>query len=109
MINVINRKEWIMIVSLFIGLVGLEFLMASGAAMPWDTGVAAIRTSISGPVAMMVIVIAIVGAGGALIFAGGEMNGFMKSIVMVVLAGAFIMGATALVTSLGYTSGAVIL
>ena len=64
----------------------------TGGGLPYEDWLTKIRQSITGPVAFAVSVIAIVAAGAMLIF-GGDMNGFMKTLVFIVLVLAFVIAA----------------
>ncbi len=77
-----------------------------GGAMPWDAPLLTLRNDITGPVAFTLALLGMVAAGGALIF-GGEINEFIRRIIMVVIVASFIVAATNLATALGIT-GAII-
>ena len=62
------------------------------SGMPWEQGLEALTKSITGPVAQAIGLIAIVAAGAALIF-GGDMTGFMRTAVYIVLVLGIIMSA----------------
>lgn len=64
----------------------------SGGALPYETWLASLRTSVTGPVAFTLSVMGIVVAGGVLIF-GGELNAFFRTLVFLVLVMAFLIGA----------------
>lgn len=64
----------------------------AGGGLPYEDWLTRIRQSITGPVAFGISVIAIVAAGAMLIF-GGDMNGFMKTLVFIVLVLAFVIAA----------------
>jgi type IV secretory pathway VirB2 component (pilin) len=64
----------------------------SGGGLPFDTWLTKISNSITGPFAFSVSIIGLVAAGAALIF-GGDMNGFMRSLIFIVLVLAFIIAA----------------
>ena len=55
------------------------------AALPWDGPLRQISTSLTGPVAKAIGVVALAASGGMLAF-GGELGDFTKRILMVVLA-----------------------
>lgn len=83
-----------------LGVLALTLLLAqdayaaagTGGGLPYEDWLTKIRQSITGPVAFAVSVIAIVAAGAMLIF-GGDMNGFMKTLVFIVLVLAFVIAA----------------
>lgn len=64
----------------------------SGGGLPFDSWLTKISNSITGPFAFSVSIIGLVAAGAALIF-GGDMNGFMRSLIFIVLVLAFIIAA----------------
>ncbi len=67
-------------VSLFLSCCGVAF-----AQLPWETPLQTLSTSLTGPVAKAIGVIALAVSGGMLAF-GGELSDFTKRIMMVVLA-----------------------
>lgn len=71
---------------------------AAGTNMPWESGLKVLTDSITGPVAQAIGLIAIVAAGAALIF-GGDMTGFMRTAVYIVLVLGIIMSAANLLTA----------
>ena len=60
--------------------------------MPFDDWMTNIRTSITGPFAFTASIIGIVGAGAMLIF-GGDMNGFLRTLIFIVLVLSFLVAA----------------
>jgi type IV secretion system protein VirB2 len=78
----------------------------AGGALPWDTPLTTLKNDITGPVAFTISLLAMVACGAALVF-GGEINEFVRRIIMLVLVAAFLVGATNLATALGIT-GAVV-
>lgn len=64
----------------------------TGGSLPYETWLANLRNSVTGPVAFTLSIIGIVVAGGVLIF-GGEINGFFKTLIFIVLVMAFLIGA----------------
>jgi type IV secretion system protein VirB2 len=74
-----------------------------GTAMPWEAGLKTLTDSISGPVAQAIGLIAIVAAGAALIF-GGDMTGFMRTTVYIVLVLGLILSASNLLTTFSGSS-----
>lgn len=77
-----ERKIMKALFALSIAVLALAFsetaFADSGAGLPWEDAISKIKTSISGPVALAVSIIAIVASGTALIF-GGDMQGFMRN------------------------------
>ncbi|GHV45379.1 hypothetical protein FACS1894204_04370 [Synergistales bacterium] len=72
---------------------------AAAAAMPWEAALVIITNSLTGPVALGISLIAIVAAGAALIF-GGDMTGFMRTAVYLVLVIGLIVSAAGILKSL---------
>jgi type IV secretory pathway VirB2 component (pilin) len=96
----LSRSTRLTTVLIMFGAFALLMLLAShaqaasgaGGGLPYEDWLTRIRQSITGPVAFAVSVIAIVAAGAMLIF-GGDMNGFMKTLVFIVLVLAFVIAA----------------
>lgn len=78
----------------------------SGGGLPYESWLTKVRNSVTGPVAFTVSIVGIVGAGALLIF-GGEINGFIKTLVFIVLVAALLVGAQNLLTTITGT-GAII-
>jgi len=57
---------------------------SSGQGLPWEDPLSKVRDSISGPVAYSISLLGLVAAGAALVF-GGEINEFVRRIIMLVL------------------------
>ena len=64
----------------------------TGGALPYESWLTNLRTSVTGPVAFALSIIGIVIAGGVLIF-GGDLNGFFRSLIFLVLVMALLIGA----------------
>lgn len=79
---------------------------SAGGSLPWDGPLTTLRNDITGPVAFTISLLAMVAAGAALVF-GGEINEFVRRIIMLVLVASFIVGVTNLASALGI-SGAVV-
>jgi type IV secretory pathway VirB2 component (pilin) len=77
-----------------------------GGGLPWESPLQTLGNSITGPVAYGISIIGIVGAGGALIFAGGELNHFTRTTVLIVLVIALIIAAKNTMSAFGFGSGA---
>ena len=78
----------------------------AGGSLPWDTPLTTLKTDITGPVAFTISLLAMVACGAALVF-GGEINEFIRRLVMIVLVAAFLVGVTNLASALGIT-GAIV-
>jgi type IV secretion system protein TrbC len=68
--------------------------------LPFEGPLEKLKKSIQGPVAFAISLIGIIGAGAALIF-GGEMSGFMRTMVFLVLVISIITNASNLVEMIG--------
>lgn len=89
-------------VMFYFGLFAVLFLvmaiqpaMASegtGGSLPYESWLTNLRNSVTGPVAFALSIIGIVVAGGILIF-GGELNGFFRTLIFIVLVMALLVGA----------------
>ena len=76
----------------------------AGGGLPYESALTRLRASITGPVAFTLSLIGIVGAAGVLIF-GGELNGFLRMMVFLVLLIAILVGAQNVLTTL-FAAGA---
>jgi type IV secretory pathway VirB2 component (pilin) len=76
-----------------------------GGGLPWETPLQTIANSLTGPVAFVISLLCLLGAGAALAF-GGQMNDFLRTILIVVLVIAILVGGASLLTLLFGASGA---
>lgn len=91
----------------FFALVPQRVLAATGGgSLPWETPLATVQASLTGPVAVSVALIAIAVAGAMLIF-GGEINNFARMGVYIVLVLGLLVMANNFLSAL-YTTGATI-
>jgi type IV secretion system protein TrbC len=89
----------LLVVSLvFPGLVLAEDI-GEGGGLPYESGLQNLADSITGPVPFVISLAGIVGCGAMLIF-GGEISGFMRTMVFIVLVIAVIVQAGSIVTLL---------
>lgn len=65
---------------------------SGGGGLPYEDWLTKIVNSVSGPVAYAISVVAMVGAGAGLIF-GGELNGFLRTLLVIVLILSFVIAA----------------
>lgn len=87
---------------------GVALAGGTGAAdLPYEKGLDKLMKSITGPVAFGISVIGVVSAGAMLIF-GGDMSGFMRSIVFVVLVIGLIVSAVGVLEKLFTITSAVV-
>ncbi|MCA0373623.1 MAG: TrbC/VirB2 family protein [Proteobacteria bacterium] len=82
--------------NLMIAFIASIFIASTANALPWESPLQQVRQSISGPVATGISVIAIVAAGATLIW-GGEISGFARTMVFIVLVVAVIVGANSII------------
>ena len=71
----------------------------SGTALPYESWLSTIQKSLTGPVAFSISIIGIVSCGATLIFTGGEINKFMRSVVYLVLVMTLLVGANSFMSS----------
>lgn len=93
----------------YLGLLGLLALMmlvpqhalaseGTGGSLPYEGWLTNLRNSVTGPVAFTLSLVGIVVAGGILIF-GGELNGFFRTLIFIVLVMALLVGAQNMMTT----------
>jgi type IV secretion system protein VirB2 len=75
----------------------------TGGSLPYETWLNSVRASATGPVAYAFGIIGIVVCGGVLIF-GGDLNGFFRSMLVIVLVMALLVTANTIMTDLFETS-----
>ncbi|MBA4143568.1 MAG: TrbC/VirB2 family protein [Nitrosospira sp.] len=63
-----------------------------GGTLPYESWLMNLRNSVTGPVAFTLSMVGIVVAGGALVM-GGDLSGFFRTLVFIVLVLAFLIGA----------------
>lgn len=64
----------------------------TGGSLPYEAWLDKLRNSVTGPVAFTLSIVGIVIAGGVLIF-GGELNGFFRTLIFIVLVMALLIGS----------------
>ncbi|ADP70349.1 Conjugal transfer protein TrbC [Rhodomicrobium vannielii ATCC 17100] len=82
------------------------FASSTGSGLQWETPLQKLRDSITGPVAYAVSLMGIVVTGAILVF-GGEINEFVRRVIMLVLVVSLMVFATDLLSTL-FSAGAVI-
>lgn len=92
--NVSNRVLLILGVALLLLIVAHPALASStsGGGLPADDWFTKLRQSVTGPWAFTISIVGIVSAGATLIF-GGDLNGFMRMIIFIILVLSFIVAA----------------
>jgi type IV secretory pathway VirB2 component (pilin) len=86
--------------------IALAAASAAGGGMPYSTGLNTFKTSVTGEIAGILIVIAIV-CGVGLWIAGGQLDGLMHTIAKVVIGGCIVGGVVAFAAAVGM-GGAII-
>jgi type IV secretion system protein TrbC len=74
--------------------------LAYAQALPYEQGLGTLAKSLTGPVPFAISLVGIVACGAMLIF-GGEISGFMRTLVFLILVIAVIVQATSIVDLLG--------
>jgi type IV secretion system protein TrbC len=80
---------------------------AIGPALPWEAPLLSVAASLTGPVALSISLIALMVAGGTLVF-GGELSEFARRACVSVLAIAFLVFGAQFMTVLFAGGGAVV-
>ena len=83
-----------------------EASVGTGGGLPYETWLTSLQNSVTGPVAFTLSIVGIVVAGGVLIF-GGDLNGFFRTLIFIVLVMALLVGAQNIMSTL-FARGAVI-
>lgn len=71
---------------------GVQAAVGTGGSLPYEGWLGSLRDSVTGPVAFTFSLIGIVVAGATLIF-GGDLNGFFRSFLVLILVMALVVGA----------------
>lgn len=82
-------------------------MAAATTGLPYENPLTTFRTSLSGPVALSIAIIAIVVCGWRLIW-GGELGDFAKAMIMIILVVAIVVAANATLTILFGATSAVV-
>lgn len=92
-----------------VAAVALPELALAGSAqgLPWEGPLTKLKDSMTGPVAMVVSLIGVVGCLAGLLW-GGEMNEFLRKMIMLVLVISGLVAATSVISNLFNASGAVL-
>lgn len=90
-----------MLFAVFLLLLPLVAAAADGdGKLPYEAGLQTLYTSLTGTVPFAISLVGIVACGAMLIF-GGEISGFMRTLVFIVLVIAIIVQAASLITVIG--------
>jgi type IV secretion system protein VirB2 len=113
-VDKVNRTSlFILFFMLAIGVLMLFFpdqalaSSSSSSGLPWESPLTQVKESLTGPVAYILALLAVVGGGFGLMF-GGELNQFIRSLIMLVMVISLIVLAAPLLEKLFSVSGAVI-
>jgi type IV secretory pathway VirB2 component (pilin) len=84
-----NKRLWIVAALVIVACVLMHAQPAyatagGGGGLPYESALMKVQQSATGPVAFVLSILGIVGAGGALIF-GGDLSGFFRTMVILVL------------------------
>ena len=93
----INRPNWITfwLVLLMLWAILPDVAVASegvGGTLPYESWLINLRNSVTGPVAFTLSIVGIVVAGGVLVM-GGDLSGFFRTLIFIVLVLALLVGA----------------
>jgi len=102
-----NKTSWLLLLILW--LMSFEIAHAAvgtGGGLPYESWLTSLQNSVTGPVAFTLSIIGIVVAGGVLIF-GGDLNGFFRTLIFIVLVMALLVGAQNIMSTL-FARGAII-
>ena len=97
----------VLIVAVLLFAPGSAFAsVGTGGSLPYESWLTSLTNSVTGPVAFALSIIGIVVAGGVLIF-GGDLNGFFRTLIFIVLVMALLVGAQNMMSTF-FGQGAVI-
>ena len=99
--NINYRNLWALgaVILLLLFITHPAFASSAGGGLPFDSYLTKIQKSITGPFAFTAAIIGLVGAGATLIF-GGEMNGFLRTLLFIVLVLSFLVAAQNTMTAI---------
>lgn len=72
---------------------------STGGGLPYEGFLTNVTKSVSGPLAYGIALLGVAGAGGTLIF-GGDLNGFLRAIILLVCFSGLLISAPALLTAI---------
>jgi type IV secretory pathway VirB2 component (pilin) len=101
-------RTWLLMGLLFVATQLAWAGGAGGGGLPWETPLNRVAQSMTGPVALSISLIALMVAGGTLVF-GGELSEFARRSCVAVLAIAFLVLGAGFMTTLFGVGGAVVL
>lgn len=96
------------LLALLLSVTRTAFAAGGGGGLPWETPLNRIALSLTGPVALSISLIALMVAGGTLVF-GGELSEFARRSCVAALAIAFLVLGAGFMTTLFGVGGATVL
>lgn len=93
----VNASICLLLVSLLCPELAIADDIGGKGDLPYEAGLQSLADSMTGPVAFVISLLGIVACGAMLIF-GGEISGFMRTMIFVVLVGAVVVQAGSIVT-----------
>ncbi|MFY8352907.1 TrbC/VirB2 family protein [Pseudoalteromonas sp. SSM20] len=107
MSNALFKTLLLAVITLFVFIApDANAAAGTGGGLPYEGWLENLRNSVTGPVAFTLSIVGIVIAGGVLIF-GGDLNGFFRSLVILILVMALLVGAQNIMSNF-FSRGAVI-
>ena len=99
--NILFNKKYYSL----LGLLAVCLLpdVALATTMPYDSALTNLKNSLTGPVAQTIAIIGIVASGATLIF-GGEISGFLKSVIYLILVCSLLIAGTKIISLFGASS-----
>jgi type IV secretion system protein TrbC len=106
-----HGPRWLLLLAVSLIMLASLYPLAAqattaGGALPWDGPLTTLKNDLTGPVAFTISLLAMVACGAALVF-GGEINEFIRRIIMLVLVVALITGVVNVASALGITGALV--
>lgn len=101
------QRKGVRAVLLLILMTPTAWAGGGGAGLPWETPLNKVAQSLTGPVALSVSLIALMVAGGTLVF-GGELSEFARRSCVAVLAIVFLVLGAGFMTALFGVGGATV-
>jgi type IV secretion system protein TrbC len=107
--DVNRRMSRFVLLALALAIASVQAVLAGalGAALPWEAPLLNVAQSLTGPIALSVSLIALMVAGGTLVF-GGELSEFARRSSVAVLAIAFLVFGAGFMNILFAGGGAVV-
>jgi type IV secretory pathway VirB2 component (pilin) len=103
-----KQRFFLLFSLLLLAAAGTAHAATGGGGLPWEQPLTTLSNSVSGPVAYGASLIGLVSAGSVLIFAGGMINEFLRTVLFIVLVIAFLIAGKNTMTSFGWAAGATV-